>query len=292
MSGETLAFTKGHGTENDFVLLFDELGGLDLTPALVRALCDRKAGIGADGVLRAVRAGSLPDGKGFASDTWFMDYRNADGTIAEMCGNGARVFAAFLEREAGEDVAAGLTIATRAGAKVVTALGGGLYAVGMGRFAIPGGGTADSIVTIAGLTGDRPGVAVSVGNPHVVVALAMAGELAAADLGRPPVVSPAPPEGANVELVVPDTAEASPHGHVRMRVHERGVGETRSCGTGACAVAVAARAWAGVSAPTEWEVEVQGGSLIVRIEGDEVTLEGPAVLVADGLVDLSSLTRA
>ncbi len=292
MTGETLAFTKGHGTENDFVLLFDERGELSLGPALVRALCDRRAGIGADGVLRAIRAGAIPDGAGFAADAWFMDYRNADGSTAEMCGNGARVFAAFLEREAGEDFGPGVEIGTRAGARLVTAIGGGKYSVAMGRWRLPGGGKADATVTPFGRPSGLPAVTVDVGNPHTVVALSSERELAALDLSLPPVVVPEPASGTNVEFVIPAQTDGGPRGRVRMRVYERGVGETRSCGTGACAAAIASTAWAGQGAPSEWDVEVPGGTLTVRMSGLEATLEGPAVLVADGLLDLSSLNSA
>jgi diaminopimelate epimerase len=291
MTEETLAFTKGHGTENDFVLIFDELGALDLSPALVRALCDRRTGIGADGVLRAVRAGVVPDGAEFPLDLWFMDYRNADGSIAEMCGNGARVFAAFLEREAGEDFGGGVGIATRAGVRVVMSLGDGRYSVGMGRWTIPGDGKSDATARIAGL-GHRPAVSVDIGNPHTVVAVSDASELETADLTDAPEVSPTPPDGTNVELVLSDGLSDGKRGRIRMRVYERGVGETRSCGTGACAAVVAARAWEGIGAPTEWDVRVPGGLLTVRIDGNEAILEGPAVLVVDGLLNLSSLTRA
>lgn len=290
MTGEMLAFTKGHGTENDFVLIFDEAASRELSPALVRALCDRRAGIGADGVIRAVRAGLIPDGVAFPPNAWFMDYWNADGTTAEMCGNGARVFAAFLEREAGEDFGGGVEIATRAGVRVVTALGGGRYSVGMGRWTIPGEGKADATVSIAGIK-DRPGVTVDVGNPHTVVAVEDLPELEAADLSVAPRVIPTPSEGTNVELVASDASIEGGRGSLRMRVHERGVGETQSCGTGAYAAVVAARAWEGPGAPAEWDVRVPGGLLTVRIAGEEAILEGPAVLVADGLLNLSSLTH-
>src|SRR5664279_5139181 len=132
----TLKFTKGHGTQNDFVLLFDERGEIDLNQDVVRFLCDRRAGIGADGVIRAVRSGHLDAGAGYDASTWFMDYWNSDGTFSEMCGNGARVFAMFLEREAGVDVRGGITIGTRGGARTVTSLGEGRYAVGMGRWVL------------------------------------------------------------------------------------------------------------------------------------------------------------
>lgn len=291
MTGEMLAFTKGHGTQNDFVLLLDESGALNLSPELVRALCDRRAGIGADGVLRAVRAGAIPDGAAFPPETWFMDYRNADGSTAEMCGNGARVFVAYLEREAGEDSRQGLSIATRAGTRTVTNLGSGRYSVGMGRWSMQGGGEEDASVEIAGLGLAKPGRSVDVGNPHTVVMLADRTQLNAADLSTQPAVDPAPPAGTNVEIVVVKASAAGERGAIAMRVHERGVGETQSCGTGACAAAIATRAWAGEGAPTVWDVEVPGGALVVRIDGPLVTLEGPAVLVADGLVALPSITR-
>ena len=88
---------KGHGTENDFVLVPDLDGVLDLDAGLVRAICDRHAGIGADGVLRVVRSERHPDAVAMAGDaTYFMDYRNADGSLAEMCGNGIRVVMRYL----------------------------------------------------------------------------------------------------------------------------------------------------------------------------------------------------
>src|SRR5690554_338988 len=204
----TLRFTKGHGTENDFVLVFDEHADLDLTPELVRFLCDRRAGIGGDGVIRAVRAGALPSnelpaGTHIHADTWFMDYWNADGSIAEMCGNGARVFAAFLEQEASTDISQGLTIGTRAGERTVTAFGNGVYAVEMGD--VRTGTSADGFdaeVEARGLTPARPALSVNVGNPHHVVALASLAELEALDLSTAPRVTPAPTHGTNVEFVV------------------------------------------------------------------------------------------
>lgn len=288
-----LRFTKGHGTQNDFVLLFDEHGDVELTPALVRALCDRRAGIGADGVIRAVRVGAaaaVPEPpQGHPDGRWFMDYWNSDGSLSEMCGNGARVFAALLERDAGETLEGGLTIATRGGERTLSRVGDGRYSVTMGAWAVPAADAgADAEVTAAGMSGHRPALSVDVGNPHTVVALAEPEELTALDLTTPPQVVPAPPYGGNVEFVVPLETSAS-RGRVRMRVHERGSGETRSCGTGACAVALAVRAWAGPEAPDVWDVEVPGGEVTVRIVGGETVLEGPAVLVADGVVDPGGL---
>ncbi|WP_062301354.1 diaminopimelate epimerase [Demequina subtropica] len=282
----TLAFTKGHGTRNDFVLLFDPHGEVDLTPEAVRFLCDRRAGIGGDGVIRAVRAGALDAGAGFGPATWFMDYWNADGTTSEMCGNGARVFGAFLEAEAGEDLAGGLEFGTRGGARTVTSLGGGRYAIGMGAYRV-GDATDgfDSEVAARGLDPVRPALSVDMGNPHHVVALGEVDELEALDLTVAPEVRPVPPHGTNVEFAVA-LGHAGERGRVRMRVHERGSGETMSCGTGACAVALAMRTWAGAGAPDVWDVEVPGGEVTVRIEGGTTTLEGPAVLVASGTVAL------
>ncbi|MFW7413960.1 diaminopimelate epimerase [Demequina sp. SO4-18] len=288
-----LRFTKGHGTENDFVLLLDERGEIDLTPALVRYLCDRRAGIGADGVIRAVRSGSLPAGAGLDARTWFMDYWNADGSTSEMCGNGARVFAAFLEREAGADLTGGLTIATRGGTRTLTALEDGRYAVGMGEFRTgddPGG--FDAEVEAEGLNPPRPALSVDVGNPHHVVALASMDELESLDLTKAPRVTPVPPAGSNVEFVVTrggEVRDGIERGRVRMRVHERGSGETRSCGTGACAVAIAVKTWAGDGSPDVWDIEVPGGVVTVRIHGNRTVLEGPATLVADGEVDVSAV---
>lgn len=283
-----LRFTKGHGTRNDFVLIFDEHGDVEVTADLARELCDRRGGIGGDGLIRAVRAGNLDAGGAFDVGMWFMDYWNADGTTSEMCGNGARVFGAYLEREAGADLSAGLSIATRGGERTVRSLGEGRYAVGMGTWALgdaPQG--FDAEVTAPGLAHPHPALSADVGNPHHVVALASIEALEALDLSKAPVVEPASVRGSNVEFVVTrggSMVDGEPRGRVRMRVHERGSGETQSCGTGACAVALAVRAWAGDGAPNVWDVEVPGGLVTVRIAGDQTVLEGPAVLLADGFI--------
>lgn len=286
-SGQRLRFTKGHGTENDFVLMYDPEGLTPPSTSLVRFLCDRRAGVGADGLIRAVKAENLPEGAGYPPGTWFMDYWNSDGTLSEMCGNGVRVFAAFIEREAGINLVSGAMIGTRAGQRTVTALGGGRYAVGMGEWLIPfAEHGADSTVITPGV-GPRPGLSVDVGNPHTVVALSSVDELASLDLTAPPRVEPAPEFGSNVEFVVPlgeQLVGSERRGVVTMRVHERGSGETRSCGTGAVATALAVRLWAGPSAPTVWDVNVPGGTVTVRIQGPHTVLEGPAVLVAEGSV--------
>lgn len=306
----SLPVVKGHGTQNDFVLLDDRDDRLDLTSVLVQGLADRRAGLGGDGVIRVVPSRVLPEGERVLAEEpgarWFMDYRNADGSVAEMCGNGVRVFAAYLERLGLWDGTGELALGTRAGVRRVTRVPvpDGIdddvwYSVDMGRWSLPGGERAaadgsDSEVRVPGLDVPRAALSIDVGNPHTVLALADTDELAAADLTRAPAVEPVPPHGTNVELVVPlgETvgADGTVSGRVRMRVHERGVGETRSCGTGACAAALAVRTWAGAGAPDVWLVDVPGGTVRVRVLPDgHVELAGPAVLVADAQVDLGAL---
>jgi diaminopimelate epimerase len=253
-------FVKGHGTENDFVVLPD---GEDVDPATVQALCDRRGGIGADGVLGVVRRDD-PDVR------WFMDYRNADGSVAEMCGNGIRLFARYLV-DAGLESPGVLRINTRAGVKEVTVPADGDVTVAMGDpQRLP-----DAKVRLDGRWWPASGW--SLGNPHLVVCdpdLAVA----TVDLSIAPAIDPptAFPDGVNVEVVEPIGDR-----HVRMRVYERGVGETRSCGTGAVAVAVAVMAARGER--TSYDVDVPGGRLSVTwTEEGQALLAGPAVTVASG----------
>ncbi len=295
---------KGHGTHNDFVLLDDRTGTLDLTGAVVRGLTDRRGGLGGDGLIRLAPTRAMAENDrlalGAADPEWFMDYRNADGSVAEMCGNGVRVFAALAERLGLHDFAAApLEVGTRAGVRTVRRTSGGWFTVGMGVGTYPASpefrrGGADSTVVVDGL-GPQPRAALSVdmGNPHTVVALADQDELAAAVLLTAPLVDPTPPDGTNVELVVAlgehDTPDG-PVGRAVMRVHERGVGETLSCGTGACAVALALRTWAGPGAPDRWDIGLPGGQVRVTVLADgSVELSGPAVLVAEATIDLGSL---
>ncbi|MBU4337550.1 MAG: diaminopimelate epimerase [Actinobacteria bacterium] len=305
---DRLAVVKGHGTHNDFVLIDDRAGRLELDAALVARLADRRGGVGGDGVIRLVASALLPQGRdlqaGDPAARWFMDYRNADGSTAQMCGNGVRVLAAFCERLGLWDGQGELALGTRAGVRRVRRVAAAdgssdpWYAVGMGPVTLPGGAAAvaeggDLQVRVAGLDVPRPGLSVDVGNPHAVVALSDEETLARVELVRAPVVRPTPADGVNVELVVPlgeDLVDGEVVGRVRMRVHERGVGETASCGTGACAVAAAVRSWAGPQAPTTWLVHVPGGTVQVRLAPDGTAeLAGPAVLVADAQVDLGAL---
>lgn len=288
-----VAFTKGHGTGNDFVIIADPDGELELTAEQVTVLCDRHFGIGADGILRVVRSSALPEGEAALAEEpsaeWFMDYRNADGSIAEMCGNGIRVFAHYLVRAGLATIEPGSTlpIGTRAGVRDVTSSGTG-YQVDLGRWRLSGD---DPLAQARGLDVARPGLGIDVGNPHVVVALASEEELAGLELEFVPELEPALPAGANVEFVVPgEPLVRDGIGHVSMRVFERGVGETLSCGTGVAATALAVRYWAGEHAPDNWRVDVPGGTLGVRMfpaeDGEHVALSGPAQLVYTGSVDL------
>jgi len=305
-----MRFAKGHGTENDFVILLDPDGREGLTHDLAARLCERRTGIGADGVLRAVRtaalaeaasspAGSDSAGNGSAGDgsagdgsagdgapgpgaepgpEWFMDYRNADGSVAEMCGNGLRVFARYLAKhgltEDGE-----FTVETRSGprqARLHGPAGDGGVTVNMGRVAVLGPGSA----VIGGQSYE--GLRVSVGNPHLVCLVDA--PLSSFDLSRPPGLDPDQfPGGGNVELV-----QLTGPRSVAMRVYERGSGETRSCGTGAVAAAAAAAAAATTETGQEWDpwsVTVPGGELTVTLDADRAWLTGPAVIVAEGDLD-------
>jgi diaminopimelate epimerase len=280
-----LRFTKGHGTGNDFVLFADPDGVVELDPLQIAHICDRHKGIGADGVIRVVRSKNLPDGAAALTEDpsaeWFMDYHNADGSPSEMCGNGIRVFVDFLIVNGLLTLAEGETvpIGTRGGVRPLTRVAGG-YEVDLGPFIVAPG---EAMVSARRLDVARPGLAVGVGNPHVVVALADAGELDALDLSEAPEITPVPPDGANVEFVVPaDPLVVDGVGSIRMRVHERGSGETLSCGTGAAAAALATREWAGDGAPDTWRVEVPGGVVGVRVADAHVHLSGPAELVYAG----------
>jgi len=285
----TLHFTKGHGTGNDFVLFTDPEGAVDLSAAQVAAIADRHFGVGGDGVLRAVRSSHIAEGAdALAEDDaaeWFMDYRNADGSIAEMCGNGIRVFARYLIDNGLVTLEPGdtLPIGTRAGVRDVQRNLSG-FQVDLGRWSLEGG---EPLVRAKNLAVARPGLGINVGNPHVVVALASEEELESADLTYIPQLDPEAPDGANVEFVLPaDPMVKDGVGYIRMRVHERGSGETLSCGTGAAAAALATRHWAGAGAPNQWKVQVPGGVVGVRMfpteDGEHVSLSGPADLVFEG----------
>ncbi|WP_127472590.1 diaminopimelate epimerase [Microbacterium sulfonylureivorans] len=288
---QTVSFTKGHGTGNDFVIVPDPDGELDLSNDQVAVLCDRRFGIGGDGILRVVRTTAIDEGADAAASgvEWFMDYRNADGSRAEMCGNGIRVFARYLA-DVGWASLDGepLAIGTRAGVKTITRSDLG-FEVDLGPWRVE---QDDVLVRARGIGAPRPGLGIDVGNPHIVVALPDHRELEGLDLSVLAQLHPEPVNGANVEFVVPsDPLVHEGVGSIRMRVFERGVGETLSCGTGVAAAALAVRHWAGPAAPDHWSVEVPGGVLGVRMPevGGErhVLLSGPATLVYSGEVTLA-----
>ncbi|WP_020573119.1 diaminopimelate epimerase [Actinopolymorpha alba] len=277
----TVHWVKGHGTENDFVLLYDPDGTAypDLDAATVRFLCDRRRGVGADGVLRVVRTHAIEDGRAYAGVAeWFMDFRNADGSTGEMCGNGVRVFAHFLRDRGLADPGVDLPVVTRAGLKPVRFEADGQLTVDMGPAGFP---ASDGLVLTAGGR-SWPGVAVDMGNPHGVAFVD--------DLSDPGALVEQPtwtpydvfPKGVNVEFAVRRGER-----HLAMRVHERGVGETRSCGTGACAVAATVARVDGVGAPATYLIDVPGGTLTITLRSDgHLELTGPAVLTARGEIDV------
>lgn len=266
-----LAFVKGHGTRNDFVVLPDVDRAIDLTAELVASLCDRRSGIGADGVLRVVRSDNDPAAVAMAAEApWFMDYRNADGSLSETCGNGLRVFARYLV-DSGLAQPGRLAVATRAGIVHVDVETDGDVTVDMGAPAV-------FETTVAAIDGVKfEGLHVSIGNPHLVCVTDT--DVKSLDLTmRPDVDDSVFPRGVNVEFVnlIDET-------HAVMRVHERGVGETESCGSGACAVAAAIAVRQNV-AGGEWDLDVPGGRLrlILDAANGHVFLRGPAILVAAG----------
>jgi diaminopimelate epimerase len=266
------SFTKGHGTENDFVLILDRESMLEIGPAEVRFICNRRAGVGADGLLRAVLAKHV-DGWEGAGALWFMDYRNADGSIAEMCGNGIRVFVRYL---LDQDLVSGpvVEIATRDGLKVATALPDGRIRVTMGNALV---GSQSVVVTTADGV-EFKALRVEVGNPHAV---SFVDDLHLLQLHVAPRWDPAEefPDGVNLEFV----RRLGPQ-HIAMRVYERGVGETHSCGTGTVAAAAGARFHDQdlTPLPVTYCVDTPGGSVEVELTQQQIYLTGPAVLVAHG----------
>jgi diaminopimelate epimerase len=285
---DALTFAKYQGTGNDFVMVFDPDDARRIEPEAVADLCDRRFGAGADGLIRIVETGD-------PGVRWFMDYRNADGSDAEMCGNGVRCVAALL-RDAGAEPDESFAVRTRAGVKRLVARrqapGRYVVDVSMGvpnftKAAIPMRGPAwetflqqpfelgaDLTVTAS---------AVSMGNPHLVLFVEED-----PDRYHVPHIGPAIerderfPEGVNVEFA------SIRSGAIVARVWERGSGETMACGSGACAVAVAANEAGLVDRTTT--VRFPGGDLgVTRRSDGEVELTGDAFHVFDGTVDLDAL---
>jgi diaminopimelate epimerase len=261
--------TYGHGTHNDFIVIFDPQDLITLSPDQIIRLCDRTSGIGADGVIKIIKR----------SDKWFMDYRNSDGSLAEMCGNGIRVMAKFLvdRGHQGEGI---FPIATRDGNKFLKVPQNGDISVNMGQVSyIPGEISAEQNGQIF------KGLNIDVGNPHAVLFVESLDQVGPLD--HPPLVSPDDeyPEGVNVEFV-----EFLENGEINMRVHERGSGETQSCGTGTCAVALAATIKKNKKLPIQWVINPPGGRLVVDIDShNNATLTGPAELIRD--IDISKFLQ-
>jgi len=253
--------TYGHGTLNDFVLIFDPDDQLSITTAQTAAICSRTSGIGADGLIRITKR----DGK------WFMDYRNADGSIAEMCGNGIRVMARYLV-ERGHQAEGIFAINTRDGIKHLRVPLSDDISVNMGK-------VSDEYEEVTASVEGKiwNGYNINVGNPHAVVFVEKIEEVGS--LSEEPVVRPKEsyPEGVNVEFV-----EIMPGHEAKMRVHERGSGETKSCGTGTCAVALAATLHLKEQLPARWVIYPPGGRLVVDLDPhSNATLTGPALLISD-----------
>ena len=258
---EPIIGTYGHGTENDFVLIFDPADQLSITTAQTAAICNRASGIGADGLIRITKR----DGK------WFMDYRNADGSIAEMCGNGIRVMARYLV-ERGHQAEGIFAINTRDGAKHLRVPLTDDISVNMGKV------TDENEEVTASVDGKIwNGFNINVGNPHAVVFVEKIEDVGSLEVE--PIVRPKDsyPEGVNVEFV-----EIMPGHEAKMRVHERGSGETKSCGTCTCAVALAATLHSKEQLPARWVIYPPGGRLVVDIDPhSNATLTGPALLISD-----------
>lgn len=265
MNSSTIG-TYGHGTENDFVLFFDPDDSRNISSKETAAICNRQTGIGADGLIRIIKR----------DRNWFMDYRNADGSLAEMCGNGIRVMARYLV-DRGHQKSGIFSINTRAGMKYLACPDNGDISVNMGQVTL-----IDGEITASNDGKVWSGFNLDVGNPHAVVFVDAMSDIG--ELKHPPIVRPkdAYPDGVNVEFV-----HFTGEDEVSMRVFERGVGETRSCGTGTCAVALAATIKKGKRLPARWVINPPGGRLIVEIDPhSNATLTGPAVLIKD--VELGS----
>lgn len=285
---------KAHATGNDFVVYLDEDGTHEPTADEVRFLCDRHFGIGGDGLIRLAHPQAVSDvnerqiADCAAGDAdWFMDYRNADGSLAEMCGNGTRAITLFAQRQGIADQPGGkpFHLGTRAGVKILTSLGD-VPGLGKDVFQVEMGawkrGDVDGYeVTIPGTSGSARGTFVDMGNPHVVAVLedafASLPNVEDLDLITKPVVAPEIPSDQNVEFVrIDEQSEGDDAGEATMRVNERGCGETLSCGTGLCATAITLRAKTGID---HWTITVRGGTLRVGVTDEDVKLTGSATIV-------------
>jgi len=269
-----LPFVKAHGTGNDFVVVDAVANKIDFDAQQVADLCNRHTGIGADGLLRIAPASDFE----VSDANYFMDYRNADGSLAETCGNGLRVFARLLV-ELGYEQTGSFAIGTRAGTVTATVDAQDLQfaniAIQMGR---PRQSSRNGHVGVSTDSGAFSGWPVFMPNPHCVVVVEDVAQAGALD--APPILN-APdvyPQGANVEFVA-----RRGDAHILMRTYERGVGETLSCGSGACAAAYVWASHEEMGQPWSIQVDVLGGT--VHVDSDDagsLTLRGPATVVAYG----------
>jgi diaminopimelate epimerase len=268
----TLEFTKMNGAGNDFVLLDNRVRKIRLTPAQVSRLCDRHRGIGADGLFLLV-----PCASGRAE--WAWEFYNRDGSVAEMCGNGARCFARFIQKIAG---AKGQTT-FETGAGVITAVfEGERVAVNL---TTPKDLRLDQKVAVS--SGPLLVHSLNTGVPHAVIFVPDADQAMVQKLGPEVRYHPAfAPKGANVNFVQVLGPQA-----IRVRTYERGVeGETLACGTGVTAAALVASRVHGFASPVK--VRVQGGDELevsFTRTGDafsDVRLSGPADFVFEGRIEI------
>lgn len=256
-----ISATYGHGTHNDFVLIFDPENKLNLNANQIKRICDRNLGIGSDGLIKIIKQ----------NQSWFMDYYNADGTQAEMCGNGIRVVARYLT-DRGHQPSGIYPINTRDGRKFLSVPQVGDISVNMGKVSLVSGE-----ISVKVNSNKYFGFNIDVGNPHAVVFVPDLNEIG--DLAKLPDVEPVQtyPEGVNIEF-----AKILEDNEIQMRVYERGIGETKSCGTGTCAVALAATIKSGQKLPIKWRINPPGGQLVVEIDAhSNATLTGPAILLKD-----------
>jgi diaminopimelate epimerase len=288
-----MEFTKAHGTSNDFVVLTDLDDSLELSDTVVRALADRRRGIGADGVIRI--------GGGRDGAHAFMDYRNADGSVVEMCGNGVRVVAKLVVDHGlvSPDADGTLRIGTRAGIKPVQVVE--RHPDGLVATVAVDMGPPDFDPTRVPFEADDPDTVqhqmivdgglltmsvVSMGNPHGVVTVDDVGVAPVTTVGPRMATDPRFPQGANIGF-----AQIVDRSTIQLRVWERGVGETAACGTGACAAVVTLQRAAALDA--EVAVHLPGGTLTVHHDpGGTVTMTGPAVEVGRGVLDAAWLAAA
>jgi len=264
-----LRFTKHHGAGNDFLVLIDPDGANPLAPDLVRALCDRHFGVGADGVIRVLAGGDRAD--------LVMVLQNADGSDAEMSGNGMRCLAQAAVQSA-LVAPPTFTVATGAGVRTVAYAQGGdpdtaWATVGMGR--------AELGENQPQKFGDRKVRTVDMGNPHLVMFGPDLDDVDVAGIGAH--LQTVYEGGVNVEFI---TTGDEPD-HLVLRVFERGVGETQACGTGSAAAAAAAHSWGLVGRNVA--VHNPGGTLEVNLDDDEILLAGPVHRVASVVVSPSGV---